>query len=209
VWNEPDLGQFFSADQWQFVQMAVATHQALASVEAARGLDLRIGGPALLVPLRQRKNRSCTTVGTLVKVDRFIPAAPEVVWDLLVDTARWPEWGPSVTAVELTNTGGANSTGTSNTDSTDASSTRISPGATGRVRTAVGVWVPFRVTEFDDGRRWSWVVAGIPATSHSVDPAPGGCRVGFGVPLLAAPYALVCRAALERIDRLAQEAVAP
>ncbi|MFM7507947.1 MAG: hypothetical protein ACKO5A_00165, partial [Actinomycetota bacterium] len=44
---EPDLGQFFSADQWQFVQMAVATHQAVASVEAARGLDLRIGGPAV------------------------------------------------------------------------------------------------------------------------------------------------------------------
>ncbi|MBM3663891.1 MAG: SRPBCC family protein [Actinobacteria bacterium] len=172
--------------------MAVATHQALASVEAARGLDLRIGGPALLVPLRQRKNRSCTTVGTLVKVDRFIPAAPEVVWDLLVDTTRWPAWGPSITAAEL-----------------DHDGSRIRAGSTGRVRTAVGVWVPFRVTEFDDGRRWSWVVAGIPATSHSVDPAPGGCRVGFGVPLLAAPYALVCRAALERIDRLAQEAVAP
>ncbi len=131
-------------------------------------------------------------VGPHVMVDRFVPAAPEVVWDLLVDTTRWPEWGPSVTAVEL-----------------DHDGSRIRATSTGRVRTAVGVWVPFRITDFDDARRWSWVVAGIPATTHTVDPAPGGCRVGFGVPLLAAPYTLVCRVALERIDRLARNAVEP
>jgi hypothetical protein len=128
-----------------------------------------------------------------VVVDRFVPAAPEVVWDLLVDTSRWPEWGPSVTAVEL-----------DYAHATHATTARITAGSTGRVRTAVGVWVPFRITGFNDGRRWSWNVAGIPATSHTVEPAPGGCRVGFGVPLLAAPYALVCRVALERIDRLAR-----
>lgn len=126
-------------------------------------------------------------------VDRFVPAAPEVVWDLLVDTSRWPEWGPSVTAVEL-----------DYAHATHATTARITAGSTGRVRTAVGVWVPFRITEFDDGRRWSWNVAGIPATSHTVEPAPGGCRVGFGVPLLVAPYALVCQVALARIERLAR-----
>jgi hypothetical protein len=128
-----------------------------------------------------------------VVVDRFVPAAPEVVWDLLVDTSRWPEWGPSVTAVEL-----------DDAPATPATGTRITAGSTGRVRTAVGVWVPFRITGFNDGRRWSWNVAGIPATSHTVEPAPGGCRVGFGIPLLVAPYALVCQVALARIERLAR-----
>jgi len=47
VWNEPDMGDFFSAEPGFFVQMAVATHQAVADVETARGVDLRIGGPAL------------------------------------------------------------------------------------------------------------------------------------------------------------------
>ena len=130
-------------------------------------------------------------VGPHVVVDRFVPAAPGVVWDLLVDTARWPDWGPSVTAVELEHDG-----------------SRIRAGSTGRVN-AVGVWVPFRITDFDEGRRWSWVVAGIPTTTHSVEPAAGGCRVGFGVPLVAAPYALGCRVALGRIDRLARNAVEP
>ncbi len=141
-------------------------------------------------------------------VDRFVPAAPEVVWDLLVDTDRWPEWGPSVTAVELT---GAEGTGLVGADPgiDGRHTTRIHAGSTGRVRTAVGVWAPFRITGFDDGRSWSWDVAGIPATTHTLKPAAGGCRVGFGVPLVAAPYALVCRVALERIDRLARNAVEP
>ena len=138
------------------------------------------------------KISSARPVGPHVVVNRFVPAAPEAVWDLLVDTTRWPEWGPSVTSVEL-----------------DHDGSRIRAGSTGRVRTAVAVWVPFRITDFNDARRWSWVVAGIPATSHTIESAPGGCRVGFGVPVLAAPYALVCRAALERIDRLAREAVEP
>ena len=62
------------------------------------------------------------------------------------------------------------------------------------------------MTEFDDGRSWAWTVAGVPATTHTVEPAPGGCRVSFGIPTLAAPYALVCLAALRRIELLAQTA---
>lgn len=113
-----------------------------------------------------------------------MPVEPGVAWELLVDPAHWPDWGPSVTAV-------------------DVADGRLRAGSTGRVRTAVGVWVPFRVTEFDDGRAWSWSVAGVPATTHTVEPLPGGCRVSFGVPAVAAPYALVCRAALQRIEALA------
>ena len=119
-----------------------------------------------------------------ISVGRTMAVDPSVAWDLLVDTTRWSEWGPSVTAV-------------------DAPDVRLRAHSTGRVRTAVGVWVPFTVSEFDDGRSWAWTVAGVTATTHTVEPAPGGCRVTFGVPAVAAAYALVCRVALRRIERLA------
>ncbi len=118
---------------------------------------------------------------------RRIAADPQVVWDLLVDTSRWPEWGPSVSAVELDHGDGP----------------RLHSDSTGRVRTPIGVWIPFTVTGFVDGLRWSWRVAGIPATSHAVEPHPDGCVVRIGVPVLAAPYALVCEVGLRRIERLA------
>lgn len=124
---------------------------------------------------------------TSISVSRSIPTAPEVVWELFVDTSRWPQWGPSVTAVDLPEV-------------------RLRAGSSGRVRTPAGVWVPFEVTGFDEGHRWSWKVAGIPATTHSVEAAPGGCTASFGIPAIAAPYALVCRVALARIGRLATAA---
>jgi hypothetical protein len=123
-----------------------------------------------------------------ISVSRVMMVGSSVAWDLLVDTSRWAEWGPSVTAVETPDV-------------------RLQSDSTGRVRTAFGVWVPFRVTAFEDGRSWAWTVAGVPATTHTVEPDHGGCRVTFGVPVLAAPYALVCRRALCRIERLAQTAV--
>lgn len=123
----------------------------------------------------------------MISVSRFVPADASVVWDLFVDTTRWAEWGPSVTAVDLPER-------------------RIRAGSSGRVRGPGGIWVPFEVTEFDEGRRWAWRVVGVPATTHSVEPAPGGCTAAFGVPEVAAPYALVCRAALRRIEALATAA---
>ena len=125
-----------------------------------------------------------------ISVSRVMPVDPNVVWDLLVDTSRWSEWGPSVTKV-------------------DVPDVRLRAHSTGRVRTLVGLWLPFTVTDLEDGRTWAWTVAGVPATTHTVVPAPGGCRVAFGVPTPAAPYILVCRAALRRIERLAQTATVP
>jgi hypothetical protein len=119
-----------------------------------------------------------------VTVTREFAADPAAVWELLVETEHWPQWGPSVRDVELH--GG-----------------RLTAGAEGRVRTAVGLWLPFRVSAFVEGRSWSWWVAGVPATTHQVEPVPGGCRVAFGVPLVVAPYAAVCHEALRRIERAA------
>lgn len=125
-----------------------------------------------------------------ITVSRYVASEPRTVWDLLVDTSRWAEWGPSVTAV-------------------DPPHARIDANTEGRVRSPLGFWIPFTVTEVDEGRTWSWKVAGIPATSHSVRQAPGGCTVSFGVPLPAAPYALICRRALRRIERLALRDATP
>jgi hypothetical protein len=109
---------------------------------------------------------------------------PAEVWDRLVDTTAWPEWGPSVAAVE-------------------SDERRVHAGTTGRVRVSgVGVWVPFEVTSRDwNGRRgrWTWRVARIPATGHAVAPVSGGCRVSFEVPVAAVAYIPVCRRALARL----------
>jgi hypothetical protein len=117
-----------------------------------------------------------------VVTERFA-RPPADAWDRLVDTAAWPEWGPSVAAV-------------------DADERRVRAGTTGRVRVrGVGVWVPFEVTSLDwDGERgrWTWRVARVPATGHAVAPVDGGCRVAFEVPVAAAAYVPVCRRALAR-----------
>ena len=98
-------------------------------------------------------------------VTRTMAASPDAAWDLLASTGTWARWGPSVTAVE-------------------PADTLPSAGLVGRVRTPLGIWLPFRI---------------IPATSHRVDTAPGGCSVTFEVPGPALPYLLICRTALRRI----------
>jgi hypothetical protein len=130
-----------------------------------------------------RARIGATPDGRRLLVSRSIDAPPDRVWDLFVDTRRWPDWGPSVTAVECADR-------------------RVRTGTNGRVRTVAGIWVPFEVTSCAD-HRWTWRVAGIPATGHRVDPADGRCRAVFELPLAAAPYAVVCRRALRRLDALA------
>lgn len=121
-----------------------------------------------------------------VGVERHIDAPTAVVWQILVDLDAWPQWGPSVSAATL-----------------DDGGRHIEAGSTGRVRTAVGAELPFRITEFTPGRRWAWAVAGVSATTHEVTPDGQGCRVRFEAPWWAAAYLPVCAVALGRIARLA------
>ncbi len=72
----------------------------------------------------------------------------------------------------------------------------------GHVWTPLELWLPFQITDFDPPRSWAWSVLSIPATSHTVEPAPGGCRVSFSVPATGFAYLAVCRLALERIAAL-------
>lgn len=114
-----------------------------------------------------------------------IPAASSTVWRLLTDTRQWPRWGPSVRAVECRER-------------------FIGPDSSGRVRTAVGLWLPFQITDFEKDVAWSWVVAGIPATGHRVQAiSPDSCRLTFTVPAWAPFYLPVCAAAIRRIGKLA------
>jgi uncharacterized protein YndB with AHSA1/START domain len=128
-------------------------------------------------------------------VSRRIAAPAEVVWALLTDTGQWPDWGPSITGVEPATAGTPAAAG--------PAAGGLGPGSGGKVRTALGAWLPYTVTTFEPGRSWSWSVAGIPATGHQVVPQSGGCLVTFTVPWWAPAYLPVCALALRRIERLA------
>lgn len=118
------------------------------------------------------------------EVSRLIAAPVAEVWELLVGVEHWPAWGPSVRGVEL-------------------DTLRISAGSRGTVITRGGLRLPFEITTFEPQRCWSWRVAGLRATDHTVEHVRGGTLVGFGVPALAAPYTAVCALALRRLERLA------
>ena len=117
-----------------------------------------------------------------------VDAPSEAAWQELTQLRNWPHWGPTVRAARL-----------------DDGGERVSAGATGSVQTPLGVWLPFRVEEYDDGdprRSWSWRVAGVPATTHTVVAlGPSRCRVEMSVPWLAPAYLGVVALALGRIRR--------
>lgn len=121
----------------------------------------------------------------MLEVSATLNAPAPVAWALLTDTHAWPDWGPSVRAV--------------------AAPTRvITAGMRGRVQTTVGLWLPFEITDWEQGACWAWRVAGIQATGHRVTPlTTNTCRVAFTIPAWAPFYLPVCRAALRKLNRLA------
>jgi uncharacterized protein YndB with AHSA1/START domain len=119
----------------------------------------------------------------MLSVTRHIDAPATAVWKVLVDLDAWPQWGPTVSRAEL-------------------DGAELTLGATGRVYTPVGIALPFKIIDFDGGRRWAWSVAGVPATSHSVEPDGNGCRAGMSAPWWAPAYLPVLAIALQRIEKL-------
>ena len=118
------------------------------------------------------------------RIDIGAPAAS--VWDWIAVFDRWPEWGTTIRDVEGT-------------------ARYVEMGATGRVQTLAGLWLPFTITDVDQGRSWHWHVAGLTATGHYVAPLDGATsRTAFTVPWVCAPYLAVLRNALGRLKTLAE-----
>lgn len=120
-------------------------------------------------------------------VARIIAAPATTLWALLAQPHRWPEWGPSVRDVEC-------------------SDDEIRVGTHGRIRTPIGLWLPFSITAVEPGHTWHWRVAGLTATGHRIEPVDDHhARVVFEIPPWGLPYAIVCRAALRNLARRADE----
>lgn len=113
-------------------------------------------------------------------------ATPATVWSIITDVAMWPHWGPTVSGAQVDD------------------DVPLAAGVQGTVTTAVGISLPFEITEFDDGRVWGWKVAGVPATRHEVRPVRGGSALRFGAPIWAAAYMPVLALALPRIEQIAR-----
>ena len=122
----------------------------------------------------------------MLTVDRVIDTPPSVVWQLFIDLAAWPRWGPTVRRAQL-----------------DSPHEALELHATGTVYTWLPVGLPFVITEFEPQRSWAWSVAGIDATRHQVTPVNGGARASIAVPWWSAAYLSVCAVALRRIERMA------
>jgi hypothetical protein len=125
-----------------------------------------------------------------INVWRTIHAPAGVLWSLLSDLDRWPDWGPTVRSARIDGEG-------------------LMAGAHGRLTTIVGLDVGFEVTDYAEGTYWAWKVSGVPATDHTVQQLSADtCRVGFGVPWPAVGYLAVCRIALQRLETMALEETA-
>ena len=129
--------------------------------------------------------RSRAAHATMLQASATIQAPATTAWRLLTDTQAWPQSGPSVRAV-------------------DCPARFIGPDVHGQVQTALGPWLPFRVTAWEPDVFWAWSVAGIPATGHRVTPISAtSCKVAFTVPAWAPIYLPICHGALRRLNRLA------
>jgi uncharacterized protein YndB with AHSA1/START domain len=120
------------------------------------------------------------------EVTTHIDAPADDVWHIIIDTEQWSQWGPTVSAV-------------------DYDGRYLKRGATGRIQTALRIWLPFQVDRWEEPYTWGWKVGGVPATIHRVTPIrEDDCTLTFLVPNYAFFYTPVCEAALEAIKKLAE-----
>ena len=95
--------------------------------------------------------------GAHINIGKMFLASPNSLWDLITDTTQWPQWGPTVKGVRI-------------------SERYICTGSKGQVLTSVGFWIPFVITDYEHKSFWGWKVASIKATGHRIRPTNrGGC----------------------------------
>ena len=106
-----------------------------------------------------------------------IAAPSDVVWAVMRDVERWPEWTASVASVTRTSAG------------------PLGLGGTARVKQPKLAPADFVVTKWEPGLGFEWVTKN-PLVSavgaHWITPTPGGCRVTLSVDFsgpLAGPIA--------------------
>ena len=102
-----------------------------------------------------------------------IEAAPEVVWAVWSDVARWPEWTASVSHIERFEQG------------------PLAIGHRARVRQPKLPTAVWRVTKVEPGRGFEWVSAspGARVTGyHWIEPQGSGSRARLGI-VFAGPIA--------------------
>jgi len=128
-------------------------------------------------------------LATTVTVAAHGQAAHDEVWSRYSTPARWHEWSPQITRVDV-----------------DEPGSPVVPGRTGTVHGPLGVQVAFRVTDVDAAAaRWSWAVGvGLVRLSmeHGVDVDRGRTRAWVAItgPLPAVlGYAPAARFALGRL----------
>ena len=110
-------------------------------------------------------------------------AAPDRVWDLYAQPARWKEWAPHIRSPH------------------GLGAPEVEPGASGRIHLAglAPVWA--EVTSKRPGRSWTWRV-GLVELTHTVSPRPGGGST-IGLAMRApAPMELAIRIGYAPITKL-------
>lgn len=102
----------------------------------------------------------------IVTTGRHVPAAPAQVWAVISDVGRWPEWLPTVDAVERLDDG------------------PLRVGSRARVRQPRLPRALWEVTELVPGRSFTWEAAGPGLRSigrHEVVPDGSGSQVTLGI----------------------------
>jgi hypothetical protein len=118
------------------------------------------------------------------------PLGPGEAWERYAVPARWPDWAPQITGVEVP-------------------VSRLAAGVRGRVRGPLGVTLPFVVDTVDEtARRWSWTVSLGPVQVHLLhwvaEGPDGGSTTGLrisGPAPLVVGYAPLAQLAISRLVR--------
>jgi uncharacterized membrane protein len=121
-----------------------------------------------------------------------IDAPPTVVWSVMTDVERWPEWTASIRSVKAL-------------DGAD-----LAVGGRYRIAARGVPAATWRVEQVDDGRSFVWVTAsGVRVIAgHAIEPTDGGCDVTLSIRtegLLAALFGwAIARVSRRNMDLEAQ-----
>lgn len=94
-----------------------------------------------------------------------IDASPAAVWAVLTDVEHAPDWTPTMSKVERLDSG------------------PFGPDSSVRIKLVGFPATPWRVTQFDDGRSFTWVAQSGPrvTATHTVEPDGNGTKLTLSI----------------------------